>query len=78
MMKVRLSITLSDDLVTEIDRMAADTSRSAAMERLLRQAIRMQNRELAERDESARLDRFAAWLAHEDDDLLDYQADPFA
>lgn len=79
MMKVRISITLSDDLVARIDHLAGDKdSRSALIERWLRRAVRLVDKRRTEREEVEKLNRMADWLVeHGENDLLEYQADPF-
>ena len=73
-MKVKTSITLSEDVLAELDRIAGPGSRSALIERVLRGWVR--RRELDEEQARDRrlLDDCAAELNAEATDVLEYQA----
>ncbi len=80
-MKQKTSITLSRDLLAAIDRLAATrgkgargTSRSAVIERVLRIYFRRRSRRERDAAELERLNRAAARLNHEAEDVLAYQA----
>jgi metal-responsive CopG/Arc/MetJ family transcriptional regulator len=73
-MKIKTSITLSEDLVAELDRAAGSESRSAFIENVLQAFLR--RRALDEEQERDRrlLDRAAARLNREAEEVLEYQA----
>mgnify|MGYP000309512529 CR=1 FL=1 len=73
-MKVKKSITLSEELLTEVDRAAGSESRSTFIEGVLRGFLRRRalNRE-QDRDREI-LDRVAEALNEEALDVLQYQA----
>jgi len=73
-MKVKTSVTLSEDLLSEVDRAAGSESRSAFIERVLRGFLRRS--ELLEEQENDRaiLDRGAGALNEEAADVMAYQA----
>jgi metal-responsive CopG/Arc/MetJ family transcriptional regulator len=74
-MKEKTSITLSREILTGIDRLAGSQgSRSAFIERVLRQYLREQVRTQANARDLARINRAAERLNSEADDVLDYQA----
>ena len=74
-MKVKTSITLSDDLLKAVDELAGGSGkRSAVIERVLRSFLRRRSRALAERRELAILNRVAERLNDEAADVLSYQA----
>ncbi len=73
-MKKKTSITLDDDVLAEIDRLAGDDSRSAFIERVLRGWLRRRAEAEAEARERERLDRVAESLNEEAADVLTYQA----
>jgi metal-responsive CopG/Arc/MetJ family transcriptional regulator len=78
MMKVRTTITLSDDLVARIDALAGKGgNRSAVIERLLRKAVRRIEKRRQYREEVEKLNRFTDenydWIMEN----LSFQADPF-
>lgn len=72
-MKAKTSITLSEDLVEAIDRLAAGMPRSAFIERVLRAFLRRQERARADARDLALLNRHAEQLNAEAADVLDYQ-----
>lgn len=74
-MKLKTSLTLSEDLVATLDRLAGPSvSRSAFIERILREFVdgRAQERRVAR--EVAAIDRHAAKLNAEMRDALSFQA----
>lgn len=74
-MKAKTSITLSEDLLTEIDRLAGpDGTRSALIERVLRAFVRRQRRRRAEASDLDLLNRHATRLNAEAAEVLAYQA----
>lgn len=75
-MKTKTSITLSEDVLKTVDRAARKgESRSAAIERLLRDGLAARARHALEQQDRALLDRHADALNAEVDDVLGYQAD---
>ena len=72
-MKAKTSITLSEDLVESIDRLADGMPRSAFIERVLRAFVRRQERARADARDLALLNRHAEQLNAEAADVLDYQ-----
>ena len=75
-MKVKTSITLSEDIVKTIDRTAAKgENRSQAIERLLREGLAARARQATNARDRALLDRHADALNAEAEDVLGYQAD---
>jgi metal-responsive CopG/Arc/MetJ family transcriptional regulator len=75
-MKVKTSLTLSEDLVAALDRMAGpNTSRSSFIETILRDFV--EGRAQARRDarEIAAINRHAEKLNAEMKDVLSFQAD---
>jgi len=75
-MKMKTSITLSEDVLKTVDRAARKgESRSAAIERLLRDSLAALARHALEQQDRALLDRHADALNAEVDDVLGYQAD---
>ncbi len=73
-MKTKTSITLDDEILAEIDRLAGDDSRSAFIERVLRGYLQRRAEAEAEARERERLDRVAESLNEEAADVLAYQA----
>ena len=74
-MKLKTSITLSEDVLAAVDDLAGQGgSRSAVIERVLRGYLRRRTRAAAYRQELERLNRAAARLNEEAADVLDYQA----
>lgn len=73
-MKAKTSITLSEDLLEAIDRLAGGAPRSAFIERVLRAFIRRQDRARADARDLMLLNRHAEQLNDEAADVLDYQA----
>jgi metal-responsive CopG/Arc/MetJ family transcriptional regulator len=74
-MKIKTSLTLSEDLVAKLDRLAGpDVSRSSFIEKILREFIeaRAQARRVAR--EAAEINRHAAKLNAEMKDALSFQA----
>lgn len=75
-MKLKTSVTLSEDLVKTIGRMAKKgESRSEAIERLLRQTVSAQAREASDRRDLDLINRHADRLNAEAEDVLTYQVD---
>jgi metal-responsive CopG/Arc/MetJ family transcriptional regulator len=75
-MKLKTSVTLSEDVLKTVDRAARKgESRSAAIERLLRDSLAARARHALEQQDRAQLDRHADALNAEVYDVLGYQAD---
>jgi metal-responsive CopG/Arc/MetJ family transcriptional regulator len=74
-MKVKTSITLSSDLLEEIDTLVeADSSRSAFIEWALRSFLAQRRYAAAEARDLRRLNRYADQLNAEAADVREYQA----
>jgi metal-responsive CopG/Arc/MetJ family transcriptional regulator len=74
-MKEKTSITLSKDVLSEIDRLAGSKqSRSALIERILRMHLRNRQRAAVQARDLARINQAADRLNQEAADVLDYQA----
>lgn len=74
-MKVKTSITLSADVLAAVDRLAEGPgNRSAVIERVLRAHLRRRARALADRRDLQLLNRAAARLNREANDVLSYQS----
>jgi metal-responsive CopG/Arc/MetJ family transcriptional regulator len=74
-MKVKTSITLSEDLLSQIDGLIeAPSSRSAFIEKVLRQFLRDLKESAAEARDLRRLNRHAEGLNAEAMDVREYQA----
>jgi metal-responsive CopG/Arc/MetJ family transcriptional regulator len=73
-MKQKTSITLSRDVLAQVDRLAGDESRSAFIDRVLR--LYLNQTELAELDarDLGRLNAAADGLNEEAMDVMEYQA----
>lgn len=75
-MKLKTSLTLSEELVTKLDRMAGPkVSRSAFIEKVLRDFVEGRTQALREAREVAAINRNAAKLNAEMKDALSFQAD---
>ena len=75
-MKQKTSVTLSEDLIAQLDREAGDgASRSAYIERVLRKHFRRQIRRALEKRDLERINRAADRLNAETADALEYQAE---
>ena len=75
-MKVKTSITLSEDVVKTIDQVArAGENRSQTIERLLREGLAVTARRAADRREVALINKHADELNAEAADVLIYQGD---
>lgn len=75
-MKVKTSVTLSEDIVRALDRTARKgESRSQTLERLVREGLAARARQAADARERALLDRHADALNAEVEDVLGYQTD---
>lgn len=75
-MKLKTSITLSEDIVKTIDRVSRKgESRSEAIERLLRHGLAASARQAADARDLALINRHADALNDEAADVLRYQAD---
>ena len=73
-MKEKTSVTLSTDVLAEIDRLAgAKYSRSALIERVLRRYIRSRAQAEIQARDLERLNRAAERLNSEATDVLEYQ-----
>lgn len=74
-MKIKTSLTLSDDVLADVDELAREAgSRSAVVERALRSYLRRRRRAAMREQELAKLNRAAARLNAEAADVLEYQA----
>jgi len=74
-MKEKTSITLSSDLLAEIDRNARPkSSRSAFIETVLRESFKQKVREAINRRDAAIINANADYLNREMEDVLKYQA----
>lgn len=75
-MKLKTSVTLSEDLVRTIDRVArSGESRSQTIERVLREGLAASARRVRDRRELELINRHADQLNAEAADVLGYQAD---
>jgi metal-responsive CopG/Arc/MetJ family transcriptional regulator len=75
-MKLKTSVTLSEDIVTTLDRVARPgESRSQTIERVLREGLDAAARRAAARRELALINRHAEELNAEAADVLLYQAE---
>ena len=72
-MKVKTSITLSEDLLEEVDRAAGSGSRSTFIEDVLRGFLRRRALNQEQDRDRQILDRVASALNEEASDVLDYQ-----
>jgi metal-responsive CopG/Arc/MetJ family transcriptional regulator len=75
-MKVKTSITLSEELVSAVERIAEEgESRSAVIERLLRERLTERARETKDRRDLALINKHAEQLNEEAEDVLKYQVE---
>lgn len=75
-MKVKTSVTLSEDLLKMIDRASTKgESRSHALERLLREGLAARARRDGDERDRLRINEHADALNAEVEDALNYQAD---
>jgi metal-responsive CopG/Arc/MetJ family transcriptional regulator len=75
-MKVKTSITLSEDVVKRLDRAAKrGENRSQAIERLLRERLQADARKATDSRDLALIDQHAAELNAEAEDVLTYQTE---
>lgn len=76
-MKAKTSLTLSEDLIASIDKLAGPkVSRSAYVEQILREFVQRRARARKEAREAAAINRHAAQLNVEMSDALSFQANP--
>lgn len=76
-MKMKTSVTLSEDIVKTLNRTARKgESRSEHIERLLREALNRRGREAGDARDRAILDRHARTLNAQAEDVLAYQTEP--
>jgi metal-responsive CopG/Arc/MetJ family transcriptional regulator len=74
-MKAKTSITLPQDLIAEIDRLAGSAkNRSAVIERAIRGLIALEARRLRDARDREILDKHAGRLNREAADVLSYQS----
>ena len=73
-MKVKTSITLSEDLLSDVDRAAGSESRSTFIEGVLRGFLRRQALNQEQDRDREILDRAASALNDEASDVAEYQA----
>jgi hypothetical protein len=75
-MKLKTSVTLSEDIVKGLARVARrGESRSVTIERLLRNGMAAEARRAADARDRALIDRHADALNEEAEDVLAYQVD---
>jgi metal-responsive CopG/Arc/MetJ family transcriptional regulator len=75
-MRVKTSVTLSEDIVKTIDRLGGNReSRSQTIERLIRESLATRARQSAADRDRERIDRNSDSLNAEVQDALRYQAD---
>ena len=75
-MKVKTSITLSEDVLKTVSRATRKgESRSEAIERLLREGLETRTRQAADARDLALINRHAEELNGEAEDVLKYQVD---
>jgi metal-responsive CopG/Arc/MetJ family transcriptional regulator len=75
-MKVKTSITLSEDVNKRLDRATRrGENRSQAIERLLRERLQAEARKATDSRDRALIDEHAAELNTEAEDVLTYQAE---
>jgi len=73
-MKVKTSVTLSEDIIKDLDRAARrGESRSRAIERLLRERLAAEARRAADRKDLDLINEHSAELNAEAEDVLSYQ-----
>jgi metal-responsive CopG/Arc/MetJ family transcriptional regulator len=73
-MKVKTSVTLSEDIIKDLDRAARrGESRSRAIERLLREQLAAEARRAADRKDLDLINEHSAELNAEAEDVLSYQ-----
>ncbi|MGB2592408.1 MAG: ribbon-helix-helix domain-containing protein [Candidatus Acidiferrum sp.] len=78
-MKKKTSVTLSEDVLSQVDRLAGSKqSRSAFIERVLRKYLRDQHKAALHARDLARINRAAEQLNREAADVLDFQASDFS
>lgn len=74
-MKEKTSITLSSDLLANLDRLGGGkSSRSALIESILREHLRTRQKQVREARDLERINRAAERLNAEAEDVLGYQA----
>jgi predicted transcriptional regulator len=73
-MKVKTSITLSEDVLEQLDDVAGSESRSALIERILRAFLQRRALDAVQARDRALLDREADVFNAEALDVLEYQA----
>jgi len=73
-MKIKTSITLSEDLLVEVDRAAGSESRSSFIENVLHEFLRRRALDVEQERDRRLLDQAAGRLNEEADDVLEYQA----
>ena len=75
-MKLKTSVTLSEDIMKTLDRLARKgESRSAVVERLVRESLASRAKQAAAERDRALLDAHAEALNAEVEDVLRYQSD---
>lgn len=75
-MKLKTSITLSEDILKTVERAATKgESRSETIERLLRESLGARARHAADERDRALIDKHAGQLNDEADDVLGYQVE---
>ena len=75
-MKVKTSVTLSEDLVAQLDQLAGEIgSRSAVLEQALREFLMNRKRRKRDARDLRILNTFSDELNREAQDVLDYQVE---
>ena len=75
-MKVKTSVTLSEELVEAVDKITRKgESRSAVIERLLRQSFTQRARQTKDKRDLALINEHAEQLNEEAEDVLKYQVE---
>ena len=74
-MKVKTSVTLSEELLSAIDTQVDGKTRSAFIEEASWAYLRARQREIRDRKELQAINRHAEELNEEASDVLDYQVD---
>ena len=77
-MKTKTSVTLSEDVLAQVDRLAGlKQSRSAFIERVLRRYLRERSKAALHARDLVRINRAADELNQEASEVLEYQASEF-
>jgi len=74
-MKIKTSITLSKDLLREIDGIKGNTNRSVFIEQAIRSYLKQMERDQRNRDDLEILNRHSARLNREASDVFSFQVE---